>query len=295
MTKPNFFIIGGPKCGTTSLSTWLANHPQVFFSPVKEPHFFNFDFGGRRFYTLSKYERLFSKACTEHRAIGEATPNYLYSQAAVPAILKYVKEPRFIVMVRNPVDMAYSLHEQAVFGGYEDEKDFSRAWELQNMRAYGDCLPRSCNDIQKLFYGPRCLMGDQLYRLFKTISREKVLVLNLDHIKQNAKREYQKVLSFLKLDDDGRTEFPVVNMAKERRFPKLYRFIKWTNEMFRSAGVPHIRIGITFFIYNNDRKVRPRPALSKAFRYSLYKYFEDNINLLENLTGWDLNDWKYIQ
>jgi hypothetical protein len=65
--------------------------------------------------------------------------------------------------------------------------------------------------------------------------------------------------------------------------------------MFRSAGVPHIRIGITFFIYNNDRKVRPRPALSKAFRYSLYKYFEDNINLLENLTGWDLNDWKYIQ
>lgn len=44
MIKPNFFIVGAPKCGTTSLAHWLAGHPQVFMSPVKEPHFFNTDY-----------------------------------------------------------------------------------------------------------------------------------------------------------------------------------------------------------------------------------------------------------
>ena len=84
--KPNFFIIGAPKCGTTSLATWLSGHPNVFMSAVKEPHFFNTD--DRRFIsTLEAYENLFRAASSDHCAVGEASVWYLSSTEAVRNIL----------------------------------------------------------------------------------------------------------------------------------------------------------------------------------------------------------------
>lgn len=59
MTRPNFFIIGAPKCGTSTLAWWLSQHPQVWFSPIKEPHFFNDDSAFRQIRTQAAYDRLF--------------------------------------------------------------------------------------------------------------------------------------------------------------------------------------------------------------------------------------------
>ena len=62
LRRPNFFIIGAPKCGTTSLSVWLSEHPKIFMSPIKEPHFFNTD-DRQAVTTLDQYEALFSSTC----------------------------------------------------------------------------------------------------------------------------------------------------------------------------------------------------------------------------------------
>jgi hypothetical protein len=109
LRKPNFFIIGAAKCGTTSLSVWLGGHPQIFMSSMKEPHFFNND-DRQAIRTLDDYEALFWSATEEHIAIGEASVWYLSSADAVPAILQYQPEAKFIVMLRNPVEMAPALH-----------------------------------------------------------------------------------------------------------------------------------------------------------------------------------------
>jgi Sulfotransferase family len=70
MIKPNFFILGAPKCGTTSLAVWLSEHPHIYM-PQKEPHFFNTDH--RRFLNSRVgYERLFAGANERHRVVGEA-------------------------------------------------------------------------------------------------------------------------------------------------------------------------------------------------------------------------------
>src|SRR4030042_1778226 len=89
MKKPDFFIIGAPKGGTTSLAAWLADHPQVYMSSAKEPHFFNTDEPHHLSRSLSKYESLFEGAGIEHRAVGEASTGYLLSQVAVSNILNY--------------------------------------------------------------------------------------------------------------------------------------------------------------------------------------------------------------
>lgn len=292
MKKPNFFILGAPKCGTTSLAAWLAEHPQVFFCPVKEPSFFNFDFAGRITDSLREYERLFSDATPLHIAVGEASTSYLYSRTAVPAILEYTENPRFIVMTRDPVEMVYSLHEQTIFNGDEDEKEFERAWELQKIRVYGGCIPRACADPQRLFYGALCQLGAQLQQLFNTVSPEQVLVLNIEHIKRDARTEYLRVLQFLELEDDQRGLFPVVNSAKAHLYPRLWHCVRRMNQTLRAAGIPRLRIGVTRFLYYQARQERPRPTMSPAMRRRLREYFAEDIVLLEKLTGWDLAHWK---
>ena len=165
MKKPNFFILGAPKCGTTSLAHWLALHPQIFVSPVKEPFYFNTDDQARVRFSFREYEALFAGAGAEHVAVGEASTWYLHSAVAVTAILNYSDRPKFIVMVRNPVEMAYSLHEQEIFSGQENEPIFRKAWSLQGQREKGRSIPKGCIEPKRLQYGWELSLGTHLQRV----------------------------------------------------------------------------------------------------------------------------------
>lgn len=292
MTKPNAFILGAPKCGTTTLAAWLADHPQAFFCPTKEPHFFNFDYGPRRFRSLARYEKLFDRAEDRHRAITEASTTYLYSRTAVPAILHYSERPKFIVTIRNPVDMAPSQHSQMLFNGEEDIEDFEHAWRLQDVRAYGDKIPKQCPDPQLLQYGHICRLGTQLARLFECVPAAQILVLRLDAISATPRTEYRRMLDFLGLEDDGRNYFGTHNPAKKRRFPTLLNAIQWSNRAILALGVPQFRLGFTEFMKHTLRRDQPRQPLGKRMRVELEDYFAEDLKLLESVTQFDLSDWR---
>jgi len=142
MRRPDFFILGAPKCGTTSLAAWLADHPKVFVSAVKEPHFFNTD-GLRSITSSREFDALWVDVDDAAVAVGEASTHYLYSQEAVPRILAYNPRARFVVCVRNPVDMAPALHAERVWQGRETIRSFARAWALQDARRDGRHIPRT--------------------------------------------------------------------------------------------------------------------------------------------------------
>lgn len=283
MKKPNVFILGAPKCGTTSLSNWLVEHPQVFFSPIKEPHFFNYDYGFRRALTLSQYESLFAGADDSHHAVCEASVRYLYSRTAVPAILAYVKNPKFVVMVRNPVEMAASLHEQTLFNGDEDIPDFERAWRIQGERLYGSLLPKHCKDPQLLQYGILCKLGKQVERLYKMVPREQVHLIHLEKLRSSPRTEWVRLQSFLEIEDDFRNTFPVANTAKVRRFPWVMRCMHKANSLIRALGVPYIRIGLTNYVNSQLARERPRYPMSKDLRLELEEYFAEDQKLLHRL------------
>ena len=285
MKKPNFFIIGAPKCGTTSLATWLSDHPNIYMSPLKEPYFFCSDLNFGLISSLEKYEELFKKANDIHIAVGEASTWYLFSQVAVSKIEKTYPEARYIIMLRNPVEMAHSLY---YFNLRRDEhiSDFKTAWKLSAERRQNRAVRSLVLEPRKLDYQKVCCLGDQLERLFTAVPRQKVLVLLLDDIQENPRREYLKVLSFLHVPDNGRIEFPVKNQASEDRFPLfqkgLYILGRVWHPVKKQLGIVR-SFGIMKPISNLCAIPRSRPTIPIDVRQELVDYFKKDIEKLSYL------------
>ena len=220
MKRPNFFIVGAPKCGTTALSEYLRGHPRVFVSQPKEPHYFSSDFDyyyapGQ--WRLEHYLRLFDDAGEEHLAVGEASVWYLYSREAAAGIRAFDADARLIVMVRNPVDMVPSLHSQMSYMLDETEPDAEAAWRLQESRREGVGVPESCRVPEFLQYGDAAKLGEQTRRLLEVVPREQVKIIVFDDLKRDAGAVYAEALAFLDVPDDGRREFAPVNQNKTHR------------------------------------------------------------------------------
>ena len=122
MRKPNLFIVGAPKSGTTALYEYLKVHPEIFMSAYKEPHYFGSDLRGPRMEQFRgndrKYLSLFA-AATNEKWVGEASIWYLYSQRAAQEIKAYDPNAAIIIMLRNPLEMGYSMFYQSSYTGNE--------------------------------------------------------------------------------------------------------------------------------------------------------------------------------
>jgi len=298
--RPGFFIVGAPKCGTTALSEYLRAHPSVFMSTPKEPHFFCSDFDyyfrpGRA--TLGDYLHLFDDATPAHLAIGEASVWYLYSQAAVPAILEFDPGARIVVMVRDPVELVPSLHSQLRYSLDEDEDDVERAWRLQDARERGERVPRTCRVPEFLQYRRAAALGAQVERLMSVAPRGQVHVVVFDDLRADPRRVYADALAFLGVPDDGRTEFPRVNANKAHRGGRVARLtqrpprplVKAVAGVKRAAGVE--RIGVLSRIRQGNRQAVDRPALRPEFAEELAGYFAEDVAMLAELIGRDLSAW----
>lgn len=291
MQRPNFFIIGAPKCGTTSLAAWLADHPNIYMSPVKEPHFFNTDLQYINTPSPFEYDRLFRATTHMHKVIGEASVFYLYSRDAIPRIEQEIPRARYIVCIRNPVDMAYSLHEQQLFSGDEHLNDFGEAWRLSEQRVQGQVVSHWCREPKLIAYGQVCRLGEQIERLYSNVHRDRVLLLVLDDVKKNPRREYLRVLSFLGIPDDGRQSFPAKNAAKELRWFWLRRGVQTVNRVRRRFGIPRLGTGLASVIEEFNTKTRPRVPMPPELRKKLIGYFREDIRRLEYLLERDLSEW----
>lgn len=294
MRKPNFFIIGAPKCGTTSLAGWLAQHPNIYMPSVKELHYYATDLGNRRIRSSKEYQRLFKSAMLQHKAVGEASVWYLYSEVAVRNILADVPEAKFIVCLRNPVEMAYSLHGQLLKNTYENVRDFRRAWELQEARAKGLYVPRLCPEKKLLLYGPACSLGTLLERLYDIVPAERVLAILLDDMKSDPAKVYAQTLAFLGVSHDRRTDFPVLNRASERRSQKVAQFMKLVNLLKERVGIPRLGTGIMKFVDAINQRPSRRPPLDADMYQELLSYFSREIAKLEIILRRDLSHWRRV-
>ena len=128
---PDFFVVGFPRCGTTSLCAYLAAHPAICFSKPKEPHYFS-NLGGSAGGDLQRdyIDRCFAHRRPEHLRAGEGSVSYLYSPEAIERILSIQPRARFIAMVRNPLDMLLSYHLRLLYLLEEDQEDLATAWQL---------------------------------------------------------------------------------------------------------------------------------------------------------------------
>lgn len=296
MRKPNFFIIGAPKCGTTSLAAYLSEHPNVYMSPIKEPHFFNTDMRWHDIDVPNRdaYMDLFRAASSEHLAIGEASTTYLYSAAAVPNILQCNPDAKFIVMVRNPLEMAQALHGELLWSQNENVEDFERAWYLQSDRKEGKYVPKRCLLPEWLQYRDVCKVGDQLERLYSWVTSGRIHVIVHDDLRVDMGAVYRRTLQFLEVPDNGKHEFKVYNQSKKARWPVLARSVsaicRIKHGVETKLGVKS-RFGLLAGIERLNVAPHARQPLSPSLRNALLQEFRADVLKLSRLTQRDLSGW----
>lgn len=301
MNKVDFFIAGAPKSGTTSLFHYLQQHPQIFMPVVKEPNFFAADLPNYRAVSqLKTYHQLFSAASAEQTCWGEGSVWYLYSRAATQNIKEYNPDALFLVMLRNPVDMLYSLHQNLLFSFHEDESDFITAWGLQPVRSQGQRIPARCAEPAVLLYSQVARYGEQLERLYGSFPREQVKVVLFDDFVRDTRQVYTEVLSFLGVRDDGRTDFFVANQNRQWKKdyplqwlvnapPWLTRLAHIYKKIWGVEQVPFKR-NLHEWVQAKGSHTASRTPLPEEFRQRLLREFADDIIrlevLLERPTGW---------
>ena len=291
---PNFFIIGAPKCGTTSLNHYLSQHRNIYMSDCKEPYYFNTDSSHRHYYDKDSYLNLFKLATEEHVAIGEASSLYLYSKEAVRNILEFNPSAKFIVMLRNPVEMAYAWHSQMLFEKQENIKSFKTAWAVQDKRKEGGLIGKNCRDSRLLLYGEISKLGQQLERVYKYVPRKQVLVILLDNMKKDPASVYSSVLSFLGVESDKRSTFPVLNENKVERIELLSTALSALSNSLgnikKSLEIRHT--GLLSPIYKFSIVKQRRDELDPNLRAELSEYFRNDIKKLSGLIERNLTHWK---
>ncbi len=287
--KPNLFIVGASKCGTTAWVHYLSSHPAVFFCTPKEPHHFCYDFPNYgSFKTLDSYLRLFDQSGSA-TVVGEASVKYLYSREAARAIHDFNPASRIIILVRRQEEFIPSLHNQLMFNGYENIRDCGAAWRLSGKRN-GENAPAFCPEITFLDYKATGRFGEQVERFYDCFPPEQIRVFHFDDWTTDPRRTYLQILEFLGVEDDGRTTFPRVNLARRQRIawlrPLLRRpptILRGPLRLFKRVTGRGESLRSKLLAFNAVET--PVAPISDALKSEIRAYFEhDNSDLEKRLT-----------
>ena len=296
---PSFFLVGAPRCGTTMLSAALKAHPGISFSKPKETHFFLLAPPGLEGAALrQRYLALHHPSLgPEHLALGDGSVSYLFAPEAIRRALDFDPRARFIVSVRNPLELLPSYHARMLYTLEEDRIDFATAWELQAARAAGRHVPRRCRDPRVLQYGALGRLGEHVERLFAVAGRERCLVLVFDDLVADPAAGYRQVLAFLGLPDDGQERFRRKAESRGFKSPFLQQFVMnppaWSLPLIRFANGDAIRRmkRLRRRIEKANRGPASRPEIPAGMRDTLRRTFADDVERLAGLIGRDLRHW----
>lgn len=295
MPNPNFFIIGAPRSGTTSLYMWLKEHPQIYMPKNKEPWFFSKDI----FQVIDdrcEYERLFEDANSAHRRIGEASTIYLYSKVSVSAIEKRFPGSLYIVLLRNPIDLIRSLHQvlQRNSGSesvWENESDFEVAWNLQSERLDGKNIPSGCPSKWLLQYREFGLLGKYCDRLTRLVDRRRILFLSFDKLTSSPEEALKDVFRFLDVDCITGINMSAHNSTHGRRSIRLLKLMDMVQKYKVLMPCLPKKTGILNAIDHWNTKPIPINELTPEFRTKLVREYVDDVELLREVSGLDLAGW----
>lgn len=301
---PDVFIVGAPRCGTSSLHRYLDAHPQVYMSSPKEPHFFGSDLEmrSRPCATQEEYLALFDVA-GEVRHAGEASVLYLYSHAAPGEILKLSPDARVVIMLRDPVDFIASLHAQNVFAAYEDIPDVGRAIEAEGDRREGRRIPPTCIPPITLQYTALARYAEHVARYREAFGPDRVQCILLEDLKAQPGRIFDGLRTFLALEGAWQPDLNVHNKRRRWRHPAAGRALV---AAYTRAGLLGARLGwkparfavlgAAWALFGAPMKLNmtsaPPEPLSVELQRDLRARLREDVGRLGELLGRDLSSWS---
>ena len=297
--EPNFFLIGAPKAGTTSLYMYLSQHPEIYMSPQKETNYFafkglslaNMEFSDseeekyvKKIYSVSvtdekAYIALFAKVTSE-RAIGEASTSYLhflYPHAA-KSIHDSFPDAKLIAILRDPVERSFSAFLYFVREGIESITDFSEAIQAENWRRD--------RYVRGGFY------SEALTRYFELFKADQIRIYLYEDLKKDTRGLMQDIFSYLDVDEafvpDMSVKFNVSGIPKSR---VLHNLIWKTPKALKAVVTPIITPGLNRTIRNLSYHNLHRPKLSPSVRRLLQDMYREDILKVQDLIDRDLSKW----
>ena len=296
MSLPNYMFLGAAKSATTSFYDILKNHKEVFAPKFKEPHFFNFDKNfskGIEWYKQTYYSNVY-----DEKAIIDFTPTYLYSNSCAERIFKSLgPQMKFIVILRDPVNRAYSHYNHSVRDGHE-ENSFLEAIDLESKRIKqfeknDDFLSElRCSYISQGMY------FKMLKSYLKYYDISDFLIINFDEeVAQNMKQTISRLSNFLNIDLsdlDFNIHSNKSGKSKNKTIQYLINKDNFLRKIFRFF-VPQVsRQIIRNKIKNFNKTEFNYKLITDKQRNMLFKkYFDDDIKKLEELVGKKMN-WNNL-
>ncbi|CAA0080676.1 Uncharacterised protein [BD1-7 clade bacterium] len=290
----NTFIVGAPKCGTTSIAAWLSDHPQAYMSPEKEPHYFYTPYHVSK--NAKQYMSLFLAADPSDKVIAEASVWYLFSKSAVQKILDYNPNAKFVVCIRNPTDMAVSLHAQKLVSNgtsYERLVSFEDAWAANDERLSGKpvgMVGPSC-DTRHMAYKYACSIGTQLEALLSEVGVNQVHVILIDDLKRNPRNVWLGLQAFLELKDDGRSDFEAHNIASAPKSLLIHRALNRISWLKQSLGIGR-SFNLLSWVHSANTHETQYKKPAEKFLDEVSKEFEAEVKKLELILDRDLSHWS---
>jgi hypothetical protein len=304
MSLPQFVIAGAPKAGTTALHAALATHPGLYLSPVKEPKYYLTDGrpparSGQRgpgdahsarewIWRRADYLALFAGA-PAGTVRGESTPFYLYDRAAQRRLVADVPDVKVVVVVRDPVDRAYSNWAHLRADGLEPEADFLTAVRAEERRVAAGWAP---------FWHYRGLgtYGAQLRDLHRLVPAEQVFVLRYRQLVDTPAETLDRVSDFLGVAAGVAHTVAPENVKPHVADSPRYRLLARVTRAGAALGAfppPQVwRQASRPLIAALHAGRAPRPALPVEVRREVLGPLLPDIELLEELTGESFADWK---
>jgi hypothetical protein len=294
---PNFLIIGAARAGTSSLYEYMRQHPDIFFSPVKEPMFFALegrkpDFRGpgddleinRKSVTdLAAYQALFAEA-GERRAIGEASANYLYSPSAAERIKSHIPDARLIAVLRNPVERAYSSFLYLIRDRREPLRDFAAALAQEEQRI-ADHWEHIWHYTRMGFY------HQQLERYYRQFDRSRLRIFLNEDMKRDTPGMLREVFDFLEVDSGFVPDTSV--SFNEGGVPKrpLLNTLLTRPSLIKRLLRPLMPAAAMKFYTRLKHSNLDKPPLDPEVRARLVALFRDDVLRLQDLIDRDLSHW----
>ena len=292
--RPNFLIVGAPKCGTTAMWRYLNQHPEVFLSPRKDMHYFgsDLDFSVRTRFSQAEYEAFFAN--TTAQAKGEASVWYLHSKRAAEEIHAYDPNMKIIIMLRDPISLMYAHYTQMRLNalGNEDITSFEEALEAEPARKRGQRIPKHNTLPSALYYTEIARLSVQIQRYLDVFPKEQILFIFQEDMHKNTTEEYRKTLLFLGVDPDVQISFDKINTHKEIRFEFIRTLIGATPQSVKSYIPRSWRHKASKMIRKMNTKHAKRKPIDPDLEKKLRMQFSSEIDALAAIIGKDLSSWK---
>lgn len=292
MRLPDFLVIGAMKCGTTALYYYLDQHPEVYMSPVKEPDFLAFEGeekAPRNAITdLASYAALFREAGSAGVA-GEASHESLYRPRAVESILRHIPGARFIAVLRDPADRAYSHYLHLVRNGTEPLPDFEAVLAAERRGELGDGFPfRSY--IDRGFY------HRQLLRYLEAFGEERVRVYLYEDLGSRPLWVMRDAFAFLGVDPGFVPDVSLRRNVSGVPRSRLLDALLQRQSRLKNAAKTRLPAGARRRVAERLDRLKtwnlasPRPVRPET-RRALVETYREDVMMLQGLIRRDLSGW----